>query len=397
MPQRAKFELGYFEDLFQYQLLPEALIAISEDPARSLTELKMIKTEITDNVRRVRNEFRDLMVRGYTDVHLEGYFQRHQHETIRLMNLAYNLIDVHELYDFLFKALAMLLDCIEKDYSKYFDLTAPVPDSYYQSSILLLEDNRKVIYGKMKAKQVEPVLQEVILAYLRNFIKREACTFRELIYAKRFVAHLLKILKDNKEKDWTLKLIKELLYLNFNKVSFLKHCRYVMAAEVEAIKNLPEQMTRFHQFSKEIEKLDIKPNVAYRTEREGLKEHLMSYVAAELVYLSEWKKLHPELAGQDFKVRAEQVGYKLPLSLSVPELAYIAQLFIDVGVFVVEKGQIMTVMKFFADHVKTRGTDQAKAVQLYKHRNPEVRTRDAVEAILIDMLSRLRGGDFGMA
>ena len=131
--------------------------------------------------------------------------------------------------------------------------------------------------------------------------------------------------------------------------------------------------------------------MAYRVEREAIQEHLIGYVARELIYLAELKTLNPQVAGVDFKVRAEQLAYKLPLNLSVPQLALIVQLFMDVKVFIVDKGQIGTVMKFFSDHVATLGTSEMSANNLNKHRLlGSARVCENIEQVLEAMLAQLR-------
>ncbi|MBB5441374.1 hypothetical protein HDC92_005082 [Pedobacter sp. AK017] len=118
----------------------------------------------------------------------------------------------------------------------------------------------------------------------------------------------------------------------------------------------------------------------------------MAYIALELAHIEELKSPATVAAPvQNFVERAERFDFKLPLNLTVPQLALIVQLFIDVGVFIVEKGQIMTVMKFFAANVTTVGTEGISAENLNKQRKKaEARVCMIVEIILVNMLELLR-------
>ena len=164
MPTSVKFELFYFENQLQYDLHPKQVAATME-----ITPLDILEPQLTLEGIRVLQELRNVVIRGYADDHLERYFKQHQQYAIHLMNLADSYTEIHEVYGLIYKILASILDAIEQNYSKYFDLSAMAPDSYYKSSSVLITAEREQLYIKMKARKVAPALQEIILSYLRNF------------------------------------------------------------------------------------------------------------------------------------------------------------------------------------------------------------------------------------
>lgn len=321
----------------------------------------------------------------------ERYIQGHQSDTIRLLNVLHKQNGEH--CEAASLALQEILAHIEQHHSKYFDENCPVPEAYRLISMEQLQQDGLVLQAKLKSKGIDPNLQLEILTYLKKLDKAVSCTYKELIYAKTLMRYLLDLLSVNKDCNWNRKVAVELYYLNFNKSTFFTYCRRLIAAEVDALGSFMEQKKHFNWFSRELLKLQVKPNIAYKVTRPGLHDLLNAYIEKEVTSLVERAadKTVSATPQQTFTERAERFDFKLPLNLSVPQLALFVQLFIAVGVFIVEKGQIMTIMKFFAANVTTKGTDGISAENLNKQRTkPLAAVVDAVEGMLVEMLDTLK-------
>ncbi|WP_285008559.1 hypothetical protein [Pedobacter faecalis] len=403
MPQKTWFELTRLEDMLFNELSPES---IEETMNQGLAA--DLESKIAQESRRVCAALREHACSDIKARQLERITQMHQREATKMLDVVYSYIkpDAEEQYRHcqtneaclqmyrLFKTgLKLILNYIERNLCNHFDLHQFVPESFRVLSATTLSQDKNVLHAKLKSKAVDEKLLKLLLAYFDEHCGKTECTYAEQLYAKLLMDKLLEILKSNREKDWSRKVVVELIYLNFNKSSFFTWSRRYIAALVDDHKTNAGQVASLNWFLKEIEVLDMKPNMFYRSERPGVKELLCGYVTGELLYLAEQHAENPGVAVKDLKERAEHFSFKLQLGLSAAELALMAQLFIDVKVFVVARGELMKVMKFFAEHVSTRGAVQLSADNLYKLRtNAEVRVIDAVERILEEMLRVLRGG-----
>jgi hypothetical protein len=393
MNHQTKFELSLFEEMLLLTLHPGNI----ENTLKTKAP-EDLKIEIGQEAFRIIREFRNLNCSHFDDHHLERYIQTHQREAIKLLDQLHQhgnaglSADSTSIYAVFAAAIETILTYIEKELSKYFDLNLAVPDSYRMISIELLQKNGLVLTAKLKGKGIDEALQQVIVNYISNYCATGLCTYQQLIYAKLFMETLLVLLKKNEAEDWNRRIIIELIYLNFNKGSFFTYCRRKIAAAVDAERSFAAQKAKFSWYIKEIKGLHLKPNVTYKTGRPPLSELLLAYIALELAHIEELKSQAATAAPvQNFTERAEKFDFKLPLNLTVPQLALFAQLFIDVGVFIVEKGQIMTVMKFFAANVTTVGTSEMSAINLNKHRTQTAaKCCTAIENILETMLEILK-------
>jgi len=395
MPYQTKFEMTVFEKMLSSSLTIENI-------ERTLAEKDhyALILEMEDEAERIILEFKNVLCRQYEEFHMERYIRMHQQGMIKLMNKASGyLADAGNLcqkgvavYQAVIRAQESLLGYLETDLDRYFDRSLAVPDTYRCLSAEQLGKQALVISGKMKGKGVDPALQLIVLDFLGEHCALDSCSYQELMYVKLMVSSLLRLLSVNGEKDWNKKLMLELLYLNFNKSSFFTYCRKQIAAAVDEQRELKSQRQKFAWYMKEIRKLQVKPNVGYNTMgRAGVVELLTGYINTERAYLTERSKGLAAEPVKSFSERADHFAFKLPLSLSVPELGLISQLFIDARVFITEQGQIMTIMKFFAANVTTAGTTDMSAESLYKVRKKaEPKVCDAIEGILEEMLRVLR-------
>ncbi|WP_316788788.1 hypothetical protein [Pedobacter frigoris] len=394
----AKFELTLFEGMLKTDLHPKNIEKTIK--TKTVDELRLV---IENETCRIIDTVKNVLCGDYDEHHLERYIQLHVRSATSLLDQAYAFVkpdtdfsnikgcdDCVKVYFCLKAGLKTILNYIEKELDRYFDLGLPVPDSFRITSARQLMEDRNVLQAKLRSKDVDVLLQDLILSYVSNHCALESCSYLEQKYAKLVMASLLKVLRSNKVKDWNRKVIVELIYLNFNKSTFFTWCRKFIAVEIDDFKTVKEQALRFNWYRKEIKPIDTKPNVFYKPGRPGVKELLEHYIAGELVYLSEFHKGHGAEPVQNFKERAEKFDFKLPLSLSVSQLALFIELFIRTGVFPVEKGKMKATMGFFAANVTTVGTEEISLKSLDNNRRPKPKVCDAIEGILERMLDLLR-------
>ena len=396
MPYKLKFELSLFDEMLLSEFHPDNI-----EKTLKRTALDALKTAIDTEAVRACREIRNATCRNIEDSILERNIRMHCREIIRMLDMVFHYLnpqggtdhsalimreDCVSAYRLLEGGLTFILSYIERDLNRYFDrLLQSVPERVRQASALEMLADRNILWAKLKAKQVDEQLRELILNHIGEHCAKSSASYHEQDYNWRLMNRLLLVLKGDRGGDWSLRVVTELIGLNFNKRSFFAWCRRFIAREVDSYSDSRVQMGRFSWYLKEIKQIAGEPDFCYRAGRPGIKKLLNSYIGVELMYLSEWHKDNPAAAVKDLKERAERFDYKLPLNLTVEQLGLFVELFIRLNIFPVEKGKMMMTMEFFAENVSTVGTSNISAVSLNNKRRPDSRTiawmRDKVRGI----------------
>ncbi|WP_316819255.1 hypothetical protein [Pedobacter nyackensis] len=395
MPNQTKLELLSFGDLLCTDFSPLNITTTLQTKT-----IDNLKQEIFIETQRIINEFKNVTCRNYEEYHLERYIQTHQREAINLMDKTSQYLqgldqgiigqNIYEqattLYQSIISALENILNYIEKEQCKYFDLSVCVPDTYRIGSAELLKANLNILTAKLKSKAIDPALQQIILNYITAYCSRQSCSYKQLIYTKLIMSCLLEQLSINKDIDWDKKMMIGLIYLNFNTVTFITYCKRYIAVSVSAEPTFTTQTAKFSWYIKEIKKIHLKPNVAYKISRKPISELLLDYINLEQLHMLEVQnQSHEKQPVKDLTERVEKIDFKLPLNLSVEQLGLFTELFMRAKILLIEKGKIMTTMNFFSQHVTTIGTDQISALSLNKSRRPNVRTTQWMKEMLKTM------------
>jgi hypothetical protein len=153
MPTETKLELLSFGGLLRTDFAPLNILTTLQ--VKTIDELKQ---EVSAEGHRIINECKNVPCRNLEEIHLVRYIQSHQREAINLMNatekhiesLDQELIEpdiYHQainLYHYLITTFENMLNYIEKEQNKYFDLSASVPYRYHIESAELLNRNLNV-------------------------------------------------------------------------------------------------------------------------------------------------------------------------------------------------------------------------------------------------------------
>lgn len=128
------------------------------------------------------------------------------------------------LYQEILVVIKSLLTFIEHHFTRYFNLDAKVPESYYrveQTEIKKKIENVKFALNKLN---VENVLIEILLQPLTTFVNENGgigVTYRKLIYLKELLQEIKSFTDNSTVENNTSEFVSLLLYLNFNHLLFL--------------------------------------------------------------------------------------------------------------------------------------------------------------------------------
>lgn len=399
MPNQTKLELLGFGDLLCTDFSPSNIAATLQTQ-----DINDLKQEISIEVLRIINEFKNVTCRNCEEYHLERYIQAHQREAINLIDITGQYIksmdgellgqrifdQANSLYLTTITALESILNYIEKEQCKYFDLSLCVPDTYRIGSAELLSSDLNVLKAKLKSKAIDPALQQIIVDYIINYCARQSCSYKQLIYTKLIMSSLLDQLSVNRDIEWDKKIMVNLIYLNFNTVSFITYCKRYIALSVAEEPTFEKQTAKYSWYVKEIKKIHLKPNIAYKAHRKSISELLLDFISLEQLHILEIQsQITEKQPVMDLTERSEKSDLKLAVNLNVHQLALFTELFIRTKILPIEKGKIMATMNFFSQHITTIGTDQISALSLNKSRKPNPRTTEWMKEILHTMLKVL--------
>jgi hypothetical protein len=228
--------------------------------------------------------------------------------------------DREELYKFIRDQIQFLLDFIESDFRKYFNIDEKVPASYLEIS--------KTELGK----QYEPVkvilasraeLDKTFVYTLHQNMERftteenEVCTYRDLIYHKELIKELHSLGKLSKT-DCMYSALKELLiYMDFNSPYFINYflSQFKSCTSVEELA----------QHLKEISLMHIKPGFRLYPNRPSVKQSLTEALQKEINFL---QTLGAEAGDRDLSHR-ERIFVIVPFKGA--EIYLLVKSFIDSG------------------------------------------------------------------
>ncbi|MBB5441376.1 hypothetical protein HDC92_005084 [Pedobacter sp. AK017] len=178
MSCQTKFELSLLEELLLHSLHPTRI-----ENTLKTKSAEVLNIEIGQEVFRIIGIFRNLACSNFEEYLMERYIQTHQREAIRLLGVLQQHLNAglndscNSIYAAFTTAIERILTYIEKELSKYFDLSLVVPDSYRRVSIELLRESGLVLTAKLKSRDIDGPLQQIIVSYINNYCTTGICTY----------------------------------------------------------------------------------------------------------------------------------------------------------------------------------------------------------------------------
>ena len=323
---------------------------------------------------------------------LELYVQRYQSSIIHLADKLIHYIDevndpvIQKLYRDQLNNLESLLAFIEDYFSKYFDLNAKIPESYR----MLSHKEFQLHLGKIKMQARKfshyPTLLDIIhesynIYSLEN--KQKPITFLHLIYHKKLLAEIAKIIVTKKNKFQEEQLIKLLQYFNFNHNRFV----YVLTTKIAIIVNdllsPAAKLDNLYFHLKYYNQLQTKPQYSLHPKQADLKESCLNWLQEEIYFIE--KKMQPNFI-------LPQVPLKeitpIETSLSVPQIAFFIKLFVDTGI--IKNQSYRNLSQMTAQNFKTKNADTISSESLrLKAYAPDSSTKRFVKDTLLMLLNQV--------
>ncbi len=387
-----KYEVGKLEAiLVELQTVDPAMASLP-----GLSDLLKVETE------RIKLALRDEVFSSPNENTVEIYIQRHQVAVIDLKDQILKLLKPEEVEQLLtptaitdkvsalksvYQSLHNLLSFIEKYFTKYFDLTAKVPDSYKNITIRNFSERLPLLKERLKAKELSPNMIWVVTNCFYEFIesKESKVSYRRIIYLKEMCRELNRICElELKGVELEKQICANMIYINFNSLKLLNHCSKAIKESFQSKENLNEQLQVLAHYKKKINQVHEKPGFSYKPSHKSLKELLNDWVTEEIIFLERKHQLSFGFKSEQTEIKESVNTFKIQTDLSVPQIAYFIRLLVDTGL--IKNKSIMDLIRFFSTHISSKRM-QSIAKESFRRQFYEV--EDSVKSKVRDAINKM--------
>ena len=212
----------------------ETILASLQVVGQSNTALPELSEILNAETERIKLAWRDEVFSSSNENTVELYIQRHQVAIIDLKDQILKLLSPDEVEELLkqieitdrvsafkniYQSLHNLLAFIERFLSKYFDLSAKIPDSYRHITARNFSERLPVIKAKLEEKELDTNLISAVTHCFTEFMdnKEKKVSYRSVIYLKELCNELDKLcLSEESGKPFVRQVCVSMVYLNFN-------------------------------------------------------------------------------------------------------------------------------------------------------------------------------------
>jgi len=356
------------------------------------TEQKKIKNKLFKTFFKLRDESS-----------FELYIHKVQNDITHLLDQLYNFLDSEEtilsiaqntplsfkdLQIAVYYILEDLLDSIESEFPKYFNMEATIPNRKRAIAIRQFSDNLEDLY---KYQDLIPSKLLVITGLpIKNFIKDPSTsTYRCYYYLQRYMKEIFNFRNSEIQRvDLSYYIIRKLIRLNFNLVNFLNFITSEIRNNVNQLDTLSEKIDQLSLYLKEINQTLVIPEIGYIPHQRSIKGLLSEWIIEEVYHLD--KSLHKSLTKAPIVQNKLDENFKIQTDLSVPQYAFLLRTFVETGLFK-NKDQDKALTKLFAFITKTKGAENISPESLRKlfYKDDE-KVREVVKTAIIKMLNYIQ-------
>ena len=293
------------------------------------------------------------------------------------------------LYQFMLLIVESLLTYIEQHCSRYFNIDAKVPDSYYK--VEHTENKKKVekINRVLEIQNINKSLLEILFQTFTSFIQEKnntGITYRKLIYFKELLNEINALANNTLIEKSTNELVNLLLYLNFNHVLFFNFYINIICSELENMNSIAERIEKLSFHVKQLNQFHYRPGVSLFNDYPHIKDQVSGWLTEEIYFLE--KKNQLSISVMMPKNNNEKLE-PLFTSLSVPQLGFFIKLLVDTGV-VNNKNQT-ELLKTITKTIRTHRNETISLDSLRnKYYNVDKSTTETVKDKLFNMINQTK-------
>lgn len=391
------YELAKIDSLIENYLSPIS-------PAQEqeiLDKTDSIVNEIEIETKRIKKSFGEHMFSLKNDKQVERYIQRHQSCLIRLCdslihsvvpenfrrrNKPESIKTLAELQSFFYVQLEQILSYIETYFGKYFNQEELIPSSY--RIIGQLEFREKL--SNMKTHENCEVLKIARYPIDEFLNQNQNISFKQLIYLKELYKEVISKCSGCKEHKPDCKLSCSLIYINFNSFRFFSHLTTIVKEDIQSEQDLTKKIEKLSFHQKKLNQAQLKPNFSFKPKQESIKDKVGNWIYEEMAHYEKVRQLSLHFPIETSEELAEE--FKLSMDMPVSHVAYFIRLMVETGM--IQNKNQKEVITFFANHVKSKKTEQISASSLHnKYYNIDINTKDEMRERIIKLLNETQKPD----
>jgi len=343
----------------EYELkVLEHIITIVLNPSRIKRDnlndefLSECKLHADAEKERIRKQF-TLMAFGVSqESHIESYYQKHQAILIQLADTAFKYIQPDEpesiyrltneisIIDF-YKEISIidfykeisripeeLLYFMKMNFPEYFDIEKKLPDAKRGLMLPEIKRNLKLIKNELGKFEIESNLIKITCSPFEDYLSAEKnITYRDFAYLKELQRELISFIGKKNKVNANEDMRRQLLYLNFNRLSFFNYYISHIEEEVKNCNTIPELIEFYSLKTKLINQQPMKPGLVLKPGLPSIKEQVGSWICEELYYIEKRHKLLSKVHLQKNEEPSNES--KIHTSLSVSHLALAVKLLVE--------------------------------------------------------------------
>jgi hypothetical protein len=385
----------------------ESTLADLQLDGQSSTHLPELSEVLKKEKERIKLAWREEVFSTSNESTVELYIQRHQVAIIDLKDQILKLLDSVEAEELLkpseitdrttaFKALYQtlhsLLSFIEKYFTKYFDLSAKVPNNYWNITARNFSEKLPVLKEKLKQKALTEEMIWSVTSCFGEFIenKEAKVSYRRVIYLKELCRELNILCElEFKGQELEEQVCASMVYINFNSLKLFNHYAKTIKESFQRKETLNEQLEVLAHYSKKINQVQEKPGFSYKPSYKTIKSQLSDWVTEEIIFLERKQQLSFGFKVEQSEVRIQGKTFKIQTDSSVAQVAYFTRILVDTGL--IKNKNTVELIRFFAAHVSSKRV-QNIAQESFRRKFYEVEdsVKQSVKEDLIKMLNQIK-------
>lgn len=357
--------------------------------------------------KKIKNKLAETFFNLPDESRFEFYIHKIQNDIVHLLDQLYIFLDSEETILSIspnpvltFKDLQIsvyfiiedLLDSIENQFSKYFNVEAIIPIRKRIIAIRQFSSNLEDLY-KFK-DSFSPKLLVIITFPVKNFIDDPSTsTYRRYYYLKMYFKEIFNFRNSEIQRcDLSNYIMRKLIHLNFNCKSFFNFITSEIRNAVNQCETVSEKINHLSWYLKEINQTLLIPDLVYNNQQRSMKSLLSEWIMEEVCHLD--KNFHGTITQAMVVRNKNDENFKLQTDLSVPQFAFLLRTFVETGLFK-NKDQDKPLTKLFALNTKTKGAENISPESLRKlFYKDDDKVREVVKTAVIKILNYIQSLDF---
>ncbi|MBS1489712.1 MAG: hypothetical protein JSS93_04230 [Bacteroidetes bacterium] len=364
-------------------------------------------SDISHETERIKKAFIRQAFSLDCDKKIELYIQRHQTLLIELVDKHLNnffpnwqqnraILDhensVENINILVHQKLEELLSFIEKHFSRYFDLSSKIPDSYRSITASDFLERLPKLQKRLKDKSIRTDAIKISTEPFYDFIHKSEVkiSFRKLIYLKELFTEINELsLSDILIKELEKQLCTSMIYINFNSTKFFTYCAKIIKETYQSKTTLSGQLEALAYYLKSINQQQEKPSFAYKPSLKSLKTQLTEWVIEEMIFLERKHQLSFSFKLDKTTENQMRKDFKIYTESSVSQVAYFVRILMETGL--IKNKNTIEVIRFFAQNMSTNRTETISHDSFRsKFYNVEASAKEAVQADVLKLLAHIK-------